>query len=71
MFSFIKNIGTTEWILIALILVVFFGAKTVVKMSKISGEALKEVKNIKKGITKMIEGPESGEPTNSEREVKE
>lgn len=71
MFNFIKNIGTTEWILIALILVVFFGTRTVVKMSKISGEAFKEIKNIKKGITRMIEGTEPGEPANKEEGVKE
>jgi Sec-independent protein translocase protein TatA len=54
MFGFLKNIGPTEWGLIALILVIFFGAKIVTGMGKAGGETLKEIKKIKKNFTEAI-----------------
>lgn len=58
MLNFIKNISPTEWAVIALILIVFFGAKVVTKLGKVGGESLKEIKKIKKNFTEAIEDKE-------------
>ncbi len=50
MFDLIKNIGSTELIIILLVLVILFGANTISDMAKRGGETLKEVKKIKKDI---------------------
>lgn len=55
MFDFIKNISSTELIIIVLILVVLFGAKVIIGLGKASGETVKEIKNIKKEFTNAIE----------------
>jgi len=51
MFNFIKNLGPTEWIIIGVILVVFFGSKRIANLGKSAGEATREVKKIKKEFT--------------------
>lgn len=58
MLAFLKNISPTEWTIIALILVVFLGRSTVIKLGKTGGETLKEIKNIKKSITDTVGGSE-------------
>ncbi len=58
MLNFIKNIGPTEWIIIALIVVIFFGAKIARSLGKASGETFKEIKKIKKNFTEAIEDDE-------------
>jgi TatA/E family protein of Tat protein translocase len=50
MFDLVKNIGSTELIIILLVLVILFGANTISDMAKRGGETLKEVKKIKKDI---------------------
>lgn len=50
MFDIVKNIGSTELIIILLVLVILFGAGTISDMAKRGGETLKEVKKIKKDI---------------------
>lgn len=50
MFDIVKNIGSTELIIILLVLVILFGANTISDMAKKGGETLKEVKKIKKDI---------------------
>lgn len=55
MFNFIKNIGTTEIILVVLILVIIFGPKLIARLGKTSGETFREVKKIKKEFTSAIE----------------
>jgi len=55
MLNFIKNISSTEWIIIALILVILFGAKAVTGLAKTSGKTVKEIKNIKKNFKDAIE----------------
>lgn len=47
MFNFIQNIGPTELIIIALILIVLFGAKIITSMAKSSGHTVKELKKAK------------------------
>lgn len=65
MFGFLKNISSTEIIIIiALILIVLFGAKVVAGLGRKSGEVAKEVKKIKKDLTDAIhdddEKPDKG-----------
>jgi len=55
MLNFIKNIGPTELIIIAIILVILFGSKVVAKLGRTSGETFKEIKNIKKEFTEAIQ----------------
>ncbi len=52
--NFIKNIGPTEMIIIALILVLFFGSKVVTRLARTSGETLKEIKQVKKTFTDAV-----------------
>jgi Sec-independent protein translocase protein TatA len=59
MFSFLKNIGPTETILIILIIVVLFGGKFAIKLGRLGGESYKEIKKIKKGLTETTEKSES------------
>ncbi len=54
MFNFLKNISSTELIIIVLILIVLFGAKAIVKLGRTSGEAVKELKSIKKEFTDAL-----------------
>jgi len=54
MFDFLKNIGPTEIIIIVLILVILFGAKAAVKLGKASGEAVKELKTVKKTFSDAV-----------------
>ena len=58
MFNFIKNIGPTELLIIALILVVVFGSKIVTGLGRTGGETLKEIKKIKKSFTESLEDDE-------------
>ncbi len=55
MFNFIKNIGSTEIILIVIILIVIFGPRLIKALGRTSGETLKEVKKVKKEFTNAIE----------------
>ncbi len=55
MLSFLKNLSPTEIVVIALILIVFFGARSVTKMGKLGGETLKEVKKIKRNFSEAVE----------------
>ena len=50
MFDLVKNIGSTELIIILLVLVILFGANTISDVAKKGGETFKEVKKIKKDI---------------------
>jgi len=55
MFDFIKNISSTELIILVLILVLLFGAKVAVGLGKTSGETVKEIKKIKRTFTEAID----------------
>lgn len=55
MINYIKNISPTELIIITLILIVLFGGKIITRLARTSGEAVKEVKNIKKEFKKAVE----------------
>jgi Sec-independent protein translocase protein TatA len=56
MLNFIRNISPTELILIAIILILFFGSKAIVGLGKTGGETLREMKNIKKEFGKAVKG---------------
>lgn len=58
MFNFIKNIGPTEWIIIALIVVIFFGGKIATRLGKASGETFREIKKVKKTFTEAVSDDE-------------
>ena len=47
MFEFLKNIGPTEIIVIAVILVLIFGAKVITGLARTGGQTVKEIKKIK------------------------
>ena len=55
MFNFIRNIGPTELIVIALIVIILFGGKIATKLGKASGETFKEIKKVKKTFTEAVE----------------
>lgn len=55
MFNFLKNIGPTEILLIALILVVLFGSRIVARLARTSGETFREMKKIKKTFNEALE----------------
>ncbi len=52
MLDFIKNIGPTELIIIAVILLLLFGSKIITAFARTSGETVKEIKNVKKEFAK-------------------
>jgi Sec-independent protein translocase protein TatA len=54
MFNFIKNIGPTELIVIAIIILFFFGSKIAAKLGRASGETLKEIKKVKKSFNDAV-----------------
>jgi Sec-independent protein translocase protein TatA len=55
MLNFINNISPTEILVVALILVMFFGTKFVTGLAKTSGATLKEAKKIKKNFIESLE----------------
>lgn len=55
MFDFIKNISSTELLIIVLILVLLFGGKAIIGLGKTSGETVKELKKIKKEFTNALD----------------
>jgi len=65
MMNFLKNLGPTELIILAVILIALFGSKVFVHLGRTAGESLKEIKNIKKTISEAVED----EPGKSKKEV--
>ena len=55
MLDFIKNISSTELIVILLILILLFGGKIITHMAKTSGETVKEMKKVKKEFKRALE----------------
>lgn len=62
--NFLNNIGPTEIIVVALIVVIFFGAAIARRLGKASGETYRELKNVKKSFTDAVSD-------DSDKEVKE
>ncbi len=55
MLDFVRNIGPTELIVLALILMLLFGRKVLVGIARSAGETLKDIKKIKTVFTEVIE----------------
>lgn len=51
MFNFLKNISPPELIILVLILVILFGARTAVAVGQTSGKVVREIKRIKREFT--------------------
>lgn len=68
MINFIKNISPIELGVIVAIFIFFFGSKKIVSLGKMSGETVREIKNIKKEFTKAIEA-EDEEPQKKRKGV--
>jgi len=54
MFNFIKNIGSTEIIILVVILIIIFGARAMMGIGRKSGEAVKGFKQVKKEFTEAL-----------------
>ncbi len=50
MLSFLKNIGTTEIIIVGLVVLALFGSKIMTGFSRGMGESVKELKKVKKEL---------------------
>lgn len=59
MFEFIKNISSTELIIIAVIIFLLFGAGIIRRLAKTSGQSVKEIKNIKKEFSAALDDDKS------------
>ncbi|CAN5351353.1 hypothetical protein BH10PAT1_BH10PAT1_1100 [soil metagenome] len=55
MFDFIKNIGSTEFIILGLILVLFVGSKKITELGKNAGVTVKELNKVKKEYSSVNE----------------
>ena len=55
MLNFLKNIGPTELILIAVVVFLVFGSKALVNVSRKLGASVKEIKKVKQDITAIKE----------------
>lgn len=49
--EFIRNIGWPELLIIAILVIIFFGSRKMREVSRGMGESVKEVKKIKKDLT--------------------
>lgn len=61
MTNFLNNLGTTEIIIIALILIILFGGKKMRELARGLGESTKEAKNLKKELTTSSKSKEKKE----------
>jgi sec-independent protein translocase protein TatA len=59
MLDFIKNLSSTELIVILIILLVLFGARLITNLARTSGQSVKELKKIKKEFMSAIDDNKS------------
>lgn len=64
--AFLKNISSTEIVILASILVLLFGSKFFISLGKTGGETLREMKKIKKNFTDAVG---DDEPSKTKKEV--
>lgn len=55
MINLLQNISPTEYAIIALILIVLFGAKITKFLARTSGETVKEINKFKREFLKVVE----------------
>lgn len=58
------NLGTTEWVIILIALVVLFGSKKLTELAKGMGEGTKELKKAKKEFNKAVSEDEDSHASN-------
>ena len=59
MFDFLRNISPTELIIVAVILIIFFGSRAITSLAKTSGKTVKEIKNIKREFMETLKDDDS------------
>jgi TatA/E family protein of Tat protein translocase len=62
MLAFLKNISPIEITVILLVLVLLFGSKFLTGLGRATGSTVKEIKNIKKSVTEVIDDVNSPFP---------
>lgn len=67
---FLKNIGTTELIIIAVILFFLFGGKKLSEWARGFGETSRELKKIKKDFTTAIDDVTNDDEPNTDKSTK-
>ncbi len=55
MLNFLKNISSTELIILAVIFIVLFGSRAFIALGRTGGQTLKEIKKLKKTVTDPVE----------------
>ncbi len=55
MFNFLNNISPIEIGVIIFILVMLFGGRVVASLGRATGQTVKEIKNIKKTVSEVVE----------------
>ena len=56
MLNFFKNIGPSELIIVAVVIILLFGSKILVNLSRRMGESVKEIKKVKQDLKNIKEG---------------
>lgn len=64
MLNFFRNLSPVEIGVIALILILLFGPKLVKNLGRLSGETVKEMKNVKKSINEAVDVGDKKEVSN-------
>lgn len=65
---FFPNLGSTEWIIIGLVLLVLFGSKKLTELARGLGESGKEIKKAKKEFQTAFEDKEPKEKEQTKKE---
>lgn len=66
---FFSNLGTTEWVIIGVVIFVLFGGKKLTELARGLGESGKELKRVKKEFHKAVKD-DNDEPSEKESKSK-
>lgn len=64
---FLGNLSTTEWVIIAVLIIVFFGSKKLTELARGLGESGKELKRVKREFHSAIKENIEDEPEPKEK----